>query len=284
VSAERPAGRRRIARLVLALLVLVHVSALLVYERYTRQLAAAQLALDARDEWREGHLDAAAALYARFLDEYAAARWPLQLTRQLPSAASGWFALGRVEAERHRVDAALAAFEHAMRLEPGLGRREYRDLLYESGRYGELERYARRVLAAEPRSLPAILDLGAALYAAGRAGEAALAYERGLSYVAAYLRATDPGFSGRVSVPEATLLNLAAVAHLAAGDRVRAAAACDGLAARMPAHSRLDRLCRAYLEADAGRAGASRAALAGLTPQSPEEEALIGALERRLGS
>jgi tetratricopeptide (TPR) repeat protein len=283
VNAERPVRRRRIARLVLAVLLLVHVAALLVYERYTRQLAVAQLALDARDEWREGHLDAAAALYARYLADYPAARWPIVLTRQLQSEASGWFALGRVEAERHRVDAALAALAHATRLEPGLGRREYRDLLYESGRYAELERYARQALAANARSLPAVFDLGAALYAQGQAEAAALAYERGLSYVPAYLRATDPGFSGRVSIPEATLLNLASIAHLAGGDRVRAAAACDGLAERMPVRARLDRLCRAYLEAEAGHAAASRAALAGLIPQSPEEEALIGALERRLG-
>ncbi len=278
----RPAARRRAFALVLAVLVLVHVAALAVYERYTRQLAEVQLALEARDQWSAGHLDAAAAIYARYLSEYRDARWPVVLTRQLQSEASGWFALGRVEAERHQVDAALAAFGHAMELEPGLGRREYRDLLYESGRYAELERRARALLAREPSSLPAIFDLGAALYAQGRPSEAALAYERGLSYVEAYVHATDPGFRGPVSMPEATLLNLASVAHLAAGEPLRAAAACDGLADRMPAHSRLDRLCRAYLEAAAGHREAGQAALAGLTPSTPEEQALIEALVRRL--
>jgi tetratricopeptide (TPR) repeat protein len=277
------ASRRRIARAILTVLVLVHVVALFFYDRYTVQLAHRQLALEARDQWRDGHLDAAAALYARFVDDYAKARWPMVLTAQLPSEASGWFALGRVEAERHRVDAALADFQRAMQLEPGLGRREYRDLLLESGRATELEAYARRTLAAEPQSLPAILDLGAALYADGRAAEAALAYERGLSYVAAYLAATDPGFSGRVSVPEAELLNLASIAHLAAGDRVRAQAACDGLTMRMPPTARLDRLCRAYLAADSGDLAASRAALVGFNPNSAEQEMLVTALSARLG-
>ena len=278
-----PASRRRIARVVLTALVLVHVVALFFYDRYTLQLAHRQLALEARDQWRDGHLDAAAALYARFVNGYAKARWPLVLTTQLPSEASGWFALGRVEAERHRVDAALADFLRAMQLEPGLGRREYRDLLFESGRAPQLEAYARRTLAAEPESLPAVFDLGAALYAEGRPAEAALAYERGLSYVANYLAATDPGFSGRVSIPEAELLNLASVAHLAAGDRVRAQAACDGLTLRMPPTTHLDRLCRAYLAADAGDLAASRTALAGFNPNSAEQEALVAALNARLG-
>ena len=282
MEVARPAARRRIARLVLIALVLVHLAALALYERYTSQLAEARLALDALDEWKAGHLDVAAATYRRYLDGYPAARWPVVLSRQLQPEASGWFALGRVEAERQRVDAALAAFAHAEQLEPGLGRREARDLLFESGRYAELERRARAMLAVQPHSLPAIFDLGAALYALGRPAEAALAYERGLSYVTEYLAATDPGFAGKVSVPEAELLNLASIAHLAAGDAVRARAACDGLAARMPVRSRLDRLCRAYLEADAGHVAASRAALAGLAPQRPEEEALVATLAARL--
>ena len=283
LRAPRPASRRRTAAIVLAALVVVHVTAILFYVRYTGQLAEVQLALDAREEWRAGHLDAAAALYTRYLADYRRACWPLVLTRQLQSEAGGWFALGRIEAERHRVDAALAAFGRAMQLEPGLGRRESRDLLYESGRYAELERRARAALLVEPRSLPAIRDLGAALLAEQRPAEAALAYERGLAYVAEYVRATDPGFRGPVSVPEATLLNLASVAHLLAGERVRAAAAGDGLSARLPPPARLDRLCRAYLMADGGDLAGARAALAGITPGSPEEEALIGALALRVG-
>ena len=278
----RPPSRRRIARYVLGALVFVHVAGYAIYEVYTHQLAERQLALEARDEWSAGHLEAAAAGYRRYIADYRAVTRPVVMVRALPSAATAWFSLGRVEAERHRTDAALAAFAAATRLEPGLGRREYRDLLFESGRYAELEAFARHALEAEPHSLAAIFDLGAALYAEGSAASAALAYERGLSYVAEYLAAHDPGFHGSVSVPEAELLNLASIAHLAAGDHERAAAACEGLTARLTKTAHLDRLCRAFLEADAGHDAASRELLASYIPLRPEEETLVAALTARL--
>ncbi len=276
-------SRRRIARYVLAGLVFVHLSGYLFYEIYNRELNHRQLALEARDEWREGHLEVAAAEYRRFVAGYASATWPIVVIRNLPSEASGWFALGRVDAERHRFDAALADFGEAMRREPGLGRREYRDVLVESGRFVELEAFARRRLDAEPHSLAAIFDLGAALAGEGKPAAAALAYERGLSYVGDYLASTDPGFHGRVSVPEAELLNLASVAHLDAGERDRAAAACEGLSARLTPTVHLDRLCRAFMEADAGNPAASRALLANFIPSRPEEEALVRRLATKLG-
>lgn len=279
----RSASHRRIARYVLGALVFVHVAGFVFYELYTRQLNERQLALDARDEWSAGHLDTAAAEYRRFIAEYAAVTRPFVMVKGLQNEASAWFALGRVEADRHRIDAALAAFAEAMRREPSLGRREYRDLLFETGRYAELEAHARRALEREPHSLAAIFDLGAALSGQGRAASAALAYERGLSYVAEFLAAQDPGFRGRVSVPEAELLNLASVAHLAAGDHERAAAACDGLTARLSPTMHLDRLCRAFLEADAGRLEASREILKSYVPARPEEEALVATLSARLG-
>ncbi len=280
----RSPSHRRIARYVLAGLVFVHLAGFLSYEIYNRQINERQLALDAREEWGAGHRDVAIAEYRRFIADYAAATRPLVLVRGLSSEASAWFALGRIEAEQHHTDAALAAFTEAMRREPGLGRREYRDLLFEAGRYAELEAYARHALEENPRSLAAIFDLGAALYAEGRAASAALAYERGLSYVDEYLKSTDPGFHGRVSVPEAELLNLASVAHLAAGDHERAEAACDGLSARLAPRMHLDRLCRAFLEADAGRAEASAEILKSYIPARPEQEALVAALSARLGS
>ena len=279
----RSPTHRRIARYVLGGLVFVHVTGFAIYEVYTRQLNERQLALDARDEWAAGHLDVAAAEYRRFIAEYASVTRPLVLVKGLQNEANAWFALGRVEADRHRIDAALAAFAEAMRREPSLGRREYRDLLFETGRYAELEARARITLKTEPHSLAAIFDLGAALYAQGRAASAALAYERGLSYVAEFLAAQDPGFRGRVSVPEAELLNLASVAHLTAGDHERGEAACDGLTARLSPTMHLDRLCRAYLEADAGRLGASREILKSYIPARPEQEALVATLSARLG-
>lgn len=278
----RSPSHRRIARYVLGALVLVHAGGFLIYERYTHQLAERQLAVDARDEWREGHLEAAAAGYRQFIADYASVTRPFVLVKAMPSEASAWFALGRVETDRHRVDAALAAFAEAMQQEPGLGRREYRDLLFEAGRYQDLEAFARRTLEAEPHSLAGVFDLGAALYAQGRTASAALAYERGLSYVPEYLASTDPGFHGSVSVPEAELLNLASVSHLAAGDHERAQAACEGLTARLPKTAHLDRLCRAFLEAGAGRLDSSREILKGYIPARPEEEALVTALNARL--
>ena len=277
------ASRRLIARYVLAGLVFVHLSAYLVYEIYTRQLNHRQLALEARDQWRDGHLDVAASHYRRYVEDYARVTWPAVIVRALPSEGSAWFALGRVDAERRRWDAALADFRESQRLEPDLGRREYRDVLYAAARFAELEAHARQALARDPRSLAAIFDLGAALAAEGRHAAAALAYERGLAYVPDYLARTDPGFRGRVSVPEAELLNLAAVEHLAAGDRERATAACEGLSARLAANAHLDRLCRAFIEADAGRLEASRELLNSYIPTRPEEEALVEQLGATLG-
>ncbi len=280
-AAER---RRRIARYVLAGLVFVHVSAYIGYEIYNGQINQRQLALEARDEWREGHLALAAAEYTRYLADYRRTTWPLVVVRNLPSEASIYFALGRVNAERHLTDAALAAFTESMHRERGLGRREYRDVLFESGRYTALEAFARAALAEDPKSLAAIFDLGAALYAEGRWADAARAYERGLSYVADYLKATDPGFSGRVSVPEAELLNLAAVADLAAGEPERATETCAGLSARLTPTQHLDRLCRAFLEAEAGHLEASRSLIKDYIPVRPEQEALAAALEARLAA
>ena len=267
----------------LAGLVFVHLSGYLFYEDYTRPLNHRQLALEARDQWRDGHLEVAAAEYRRYVEDYARVTWPVVIVRALPSEASGWFALGRVDTDRRRWDEALADFTESMRRDPDLGRREYRDVLYAAGRFAELEAHAHRLLATDPRSLSAIFDLGAALAAQGQHAKAALAYERGLSYIADYLRRTDPSFHGRVSVPEAELLNLASVEHLAAGDRDRAAAACEGLTARLTANVHLDRLCRAFLEADAGRAATSRQLLDSYIPARPEEEALAERLGATLG-
>jgi len=268
---------------VLAGLVLVHLAAFAAYELRAGQLRHQQLFLDARDQWRAGNLPVAADGYRQFVRDYRRITWPVILSRGFPSEASGWFALGRIEAERCEVDAALAAFEEAMRLAPGLGRREYRDLLLESGRAAQLAAFARRERAQDAHSLAASFDLGAALLATGRAEEAAREYEHGLTLVPEFLATRDPAWRGAVSVPEAELLNLASVAHLAAGDRARAAAACDGLTARTPPGVRLDQLCRAFLSEAAGERAASLAALRGYIPPAPEQEALVASLKARLG-
>jgi len=268
---------------VLAGLVVLHLAAFAAYEVRTRQLRHQQLFLDARDQWRAGNLPLAADGYREFVRDYRRITWPVVLSRGFPSEASGWFALGRIEAERGDVDPALAAFEESMRLEPGLGRREYRDLLLESGRAAQLALFARRELAQDAHSLAASFDLGAALLATGRPEEAAREYEHGLTLVPGFLATHDPTWRGAVSMQEAQLLNLASVAHLVAGDRAGAAIACDALGARTPPGIRLDQLCRAFLSEAAGEQAASLAALQGYTPPAPEQEALVASLKARLG-
>ena len=276
-------ARRRFALWLFALLVLVHLGAFALYLARDRQSRLIGLYLDARDQWRDGHLDAAAAEYTLFLAERTGAARPVVLFRNFPSATSGWFALGRVEAERGHVDAALAAFRQSMRLEPSRGRREYRDLLLVSGRSAELEAYARRELAREPGSAIAARDLGAALLALDRPAEAVAAYERALASLPALLARIDPAAPGGLSTEEADLRNLLSVAARRAGDRSRADALCADIRRRAPATARLDRLCLAFERADEGDVAASRAALAGYQPPAPEHEALVRELEARLG-
>ena len=279
-SAQR---RRRIALWVLAGLILVHLAAFGLYTRRERQTQLVLLYLDARDQWKAGHLDAAAREYAEFLDARDAAAWPLVLVKTFPDRASGWFSLGRVETDRGRVDAALAAFERAMAADPGVGRREYRDLLLDSGRGAALAAFARAELARDPESAPACKDLGAALLATGDPAGAALAYERALARLPAYLAKRDSKFRGGLSSPEADLLNLWSVATRLAGNAARADAICDGLTRRQPRATHLDRLCRAYARAASGDVSGARAELASYQPPAPEHEALASALLARLG-
>ena len=276
------AARRRLVRLLFAPIVAVHLAVYGGYVLLTRQQEQRQLFLGARDAWKAGDLATAAADYHGFIADYAAVTTPFVIVRGMPSAASAWFALGRVESERGAVDAALAAFQQSMALENGLGRREYRDLLFESGRYAALESYARATLARYPDSLPATYDLGAALYASGRAAEAAAVYRRGIALLPAFLAIEDPHYHGLLPAREAELLNLESVALLAAGDAAGATAVCAGLSARLRPGVHLDQLCRAYLADAGGDPAAARAALAGYQPRTPEQALLSTTLEARL--
>jgi tetratricopeptide (TPR) repeat protein len=269
--------------LVLGVLVIVHLVAFGLYTRREQQSRLLTEYLDARDQWKAGHLDLAAREYADFLAARAAAAWPIVLVRNFPDAASGWFVLGRVETDRGRTDAALAAFERAMALDPGRGRREYRDLLLESGRGAALASFARAELARDPASALAAKDLGAALLATGEPGAAVAAYEHALALLPAYLARRDPAAGGGLSAQEADLLNLLSVAARLAGDPGRADAVCAGLARRAPRNTHLDRLCRAYARADHGDPAGAREDLAGYQPPAPEHETLAAALAARLG-
>jgi tetratricopeptide (TPR) repeat protein len=268
---------------VLGGLVVVHLAAFVLYTRRERQSQLLTQYLDARDQWKAGHLDAAAREYTDFLAARGAAAWPVVLVRNFPDAASGWFVLGRVEAERGRTDAALAAFERSMAIDPTRGRREYRDLLLESGRGTALADFARRELARDPDSALAAKDLGAAELAIGDPHAAVAAYERALALLPAFLARRDPAVASGLSSQEADLLNLLSVAARLAGDRTRADAVCDGLGRRQPRVAHLDRLCRAYARADGGDAPGAREDLAAYQPPAPEHEALAAALAARLG-
>ena len=280
----RPLPRRRVAMAVLGALVLVHLAAYGLYTRRERQSALLTEYLDARDQWKAGHLDLAAREYADVLAARGAAAWPIVLVRNFPDAASGWFVLGRVEAERGRTDAALAAFERAMALDASVGRREYRDLLLDSGRGAALATFARRELERDPGSALAAKDLGAALLATGDARAAVAAYEQALRLLPAFLVRRDPAAAAGLSSQEADLLNLLSVSARLAGDRGRADQVCEGLARRAPRGSHLDRLCRAYARADRGDAAGAREDLAGYQPPAPEHEALAAALGARLAA
>ena len=284
-NVARNPSRRRLALLVLGVLLVVHLAAFVLYTQRERQSQLLALFLDARDQWKAGHLEIAAHEYAEFIAARSAAAWPLVLLRSFPDAASGWFALGRVQAVRGDSTAALAAFERSMALDPGRGRREYRDLLLQSGQGARLAAFARAELARDPDSASAAKDLGAAQLALGDAAAAVAAYQQALFLLPRFLERRDPAAVGALlSSPEADLLNLLSVATRLAGDRPRADAICDGLARRQPRGAHLDRLCRAYQRADGGDARGAREELGGYLPPAPEHEALVAALTARLGA
>jgi tetratricopeptide (TPR) repeat protein len=279
----RPPARRRFARYLLAFLVALHVGALWLYTLRESQSRHLQHFLGGRERWREGKLDEAAREYRAFVDEYRAATRPFVLRRQYPTEASAWFALGRIEAERGRVDAALESYSRAMSLESGRGRREYRDLLLESGRARDLATFAERELQRDPASAIAWWDLGAARLALGEPDAAVTAYRAALEHLPVLLERLGVRAGSGLTGEEADLVNLLSVAHLEAGERDAAQANCDALANRQPRGASLDRLCRAYLYGAAGNRDAAAEQLRGYQPSAPEHEALVRRLRERLG-
>lgn len=272
MSASAP--RRRLARLILALLVGLHLLALAAYEIQDRQHALTTAFLAARDDWRDGRLDAAAAAYAAFLTARPGIAWPLVLVAQFPSAADGWYLLGRVESDRHRTAAALAAYDHSVAL-GGRGRRERRDLLLLSAHADVLLQQAEQATARDPADPQNAKDRGAALLALGLPARAAEAYRDALRLLPAWRRRTDRAAQGGLSGEEADLLNLLAAAELRAGDIDRAQAHCTEVERRQSRRTPLDRLCRALLLAQAGENAAARALLVGYLPPAPEHEQLV---------
>lgn len=275
----RRIDRRRLARLVLAGLIALHLAAFGLYVLRERQSKLLSLYLDARDQWADGHLDVAAAEYTIFVAERPSTAWPVVLFRNFPDAASGWFALGRVEAARGHADTALAAWRKSMALGGGRGRREYRDLLLRSRRGAALVEFAREQARVDPRSPVAAKDLGAGLLAIGQPAAAAAAYQRALTLLPAWRRRVDPGAPPGLSAEEADLRNLLSVALRLAGQPALADEACARIGAQQNSALRLDRLCSAYRAAAAGDAAGISRALAGYAPPAPEHEALALALQ-----
>jgi len=272
--------RRQLALTVFVTLLLLHVGAYALIQLRMRQSALANLYRDAREQWASGHRDLAAAEYRRFIAERPAAGRPFLLLRGLPSEASGWFVLGRIQAESHQTDEALADFEQAMQLDPTLGRREFRDLLLEAHRPERLRDDADRRLAADPHSPVAAKDLGAAWLALDEPSRAVAAYRQALADLPAYLARVDPGHPTGLTTQEANLLNLLSVAERLAGRANAADAACDEVSRRQPRRVTLDRLCRAYALDALGQHAKALELLQGYQPPAPEHEALMLALSQ----
>ena len=282
MAPTRPRFRRH---LILAALVAVHLVALWLYGVQERQAQYLGEVLDARTQWSEGHLDEAARLYRRFATDYPDFSFPLLLFRNYPTRARAWYSLGRIEADRGGIDAALAAYAQAMREEPGLGQREYRNLLLTEHRYAELADFAHARLATHPDDLAGWWDLGAAGLGLGDAGAAADAYAEALRHLPAWLdRHTRHGAGTGLSVEEGDLRGLLSVAALKAGRRDVALANCAQLGTREQRDEHYDQLCRAYLALADGDPGLAARTIRGYQPGAPEHELLLAQLNEGIAA
>ncbi len=271
------AHRRRIARRILAALILLHLLAVGAYLTQSRQQALLVRFLEARDQWRDGHLDAAASVYRDLINTRTTVAWPFVLIRNYPSAADTWYLLGRVESDRHQNAAALTAYRNAIHL-GGRGTREFRNLLLDAERPDELLHWADEAIAHDRSAPQPYKDRGAALLALGRPHEASIAYAAALAYLPAWRRQFDPAAPSGLSGEEADLWNLYAAAMLAAGDAEAATRACAQVTQRQSKTEALDRLCQALLVQHAGRPDEARRLLAGYLPPAPEHDRLMHGL------
>lgn len=277
----RRARHRR--RWILAALVAIHLIALWLYLLKQTQAEYLARVLDAREQWSAGHLDEAASLYRDFAEHYPAFSRPFLLFDGYPSRARAWYALGRIETERSNVDAALTAYRAAMSEEPGLGQREFRNLLLATGRLDELAADATARLARDELDLSANWDLGAARLAQGRPAEAEASYAAALWNLPAWLaRHTRYRPGPGLTAEEADLHDLRSVAALLAGHADLARTECAALSSRQRPEDHYDRLCVAYLAVDEGDMEAAKRALRGFTPSGPEHAALENQLRARL--
>jgi tetratricopeptide (TPR) repeat protein len=268
------AGRRRLARGILVALVFLHGIALLAYILQNRQQLTIVRFLDARSAWRDDHLDDAAAAYRSLLNDRDRIAFPIILVRHYPSRADIAYLLGRVESDRHHVDAALAAYAISLQ-DGGRGDRETRDLLLSNGRASLLLSRAQSAHASHPEAPQPLKDEGAALLALQRPADAAAAYRAALDRLPAWRRQIDPGAPPGLSGEEADLWNLESAAALQAGNIAAAEAACDQVSSRQTGTAPLDHLCRALLAEKRGHRAEAVRLLQGYLPPAPEHEALL---------
>ena len=158
--------RRRTALAILTALVIVHVAAVSLYTAQSRQQALVVQFLEARDAWKAGHLEEAAARYHEVLAQRDTLGRPFVLVAHYPSLADAWYLLGRVESDRARVDAALVAYHESLKA-GGRGAREYRELLLGQHRLQQLKDWATSEIARAPSAPQPYKDRAAALLELG---------------------------------------------------------------------------------------------------------------------
>jgi tetratricopeptide (TPR) repeat protein len=263
--------RRRTALAILIALFFVHVAAVGLYTAQAHQQALVVQFLEARDAWKAGHLDEAAARYREVLVTRDRIAWPFVLVAHYPNAADASYLLGRVETDRGQVDAALTAFAASLRL-GGRGARETRELLLTHRRLRELKDWATSEIQRSPSAPQPYKDRAAASLELGDAPGALADYSAAIDRLPAWRRQRDPAAPMGMSAEEADLLNLTAAAWLAAGDRAAAARACQSVSARQGPRAQLDRLCKALLAQHDGRLDEARKLLGGYLPPAAEHE------------
>ncbi len=264
-------------------LLLAHALALCAYGLYERQARYLAQVLDARQQWKDGHLEAAAALYQRYATDYPRVTWPVILFKDYPSRARAWYSLGRIQAQQNHTEEALRAFNQSMAAEPGLGQRDYRNLLLELHRYADLKRSAQIRLQQSALDMAAYWDLGASYLMNSEPQAAVQTYRQALTQLPQW-QALHTGYraGGRLSPEEADLRALLSIAYLQSHDATNARTQCQRVSDSPESIEHYDRLCAAYLAHWEGKPAQAIDTLKTYQPPAPEHQWLLDQLKRQL--